>query len=165
MVFFQEFNVEVEKMKEILEKLEKENERLKDENNRLVRERKGFEEMYNEIAETNYSSIQANANTEKILNDHDQNQTRQTRESDLPHAKQAELQLSMLREELEHSNIEKSKLKEALNEAINKCAAYVMKEKEFKNKIKEKETQISNLQGSKALLQQTFTDQVFALKS
>lgn len=154
---YKEFNIEVEKMKSILDKIEKENEKLKYEKNEILNDKNQIEEKYNEILQTNFSTVQKKH--DKILNNHNLNLSK-----DINNEKQMELQIGMLREEMEQMNIEKSKLKETMNEAINKCAAYVMKEKELKQKLQEKEKQIGNLQNSKSLLQQTFTDQVFALR-
>ena len=145
-------------MKNIIEKIEKENEKLKFEKNEALEQKNQFEEKYNEILHTNFSKVRQNNGN--ILYDHDQNLSKETTLND----RQLELQITMLREEMEHMNIEKAKLKETMNEAINKCAAYVMMEKEWKQKLQEKERQISNLQNSKSLLQQTFTDQIYALK-
>lgn len=147
-------------MKNIIEKIEKENEKLKFEKNEALDQKNQFEDKYNEILQTNFSKIRPNNNNGNILYDRDQNLSR---DSTLEN-KQLDFQLTMMREEMEHMNIEKAKLKEAMNEAVNKCAAYVMMEKEWKQKLQEKDRQINNLQNSKSLLQQTFTDQIYALR-
>ena len=145
-------------MKNIIEKIEKENEKLKFEKSEALEQKNQFEEKYNEILQTNFSKIRPNNGN--ILYDRDQNLSK---DSTLEN-KQLDFQITMMREEMEHMNIEKAKLKETMNEAINKCAAYVMMEKEWKQKLQEKERQINNLQNSKSLLQQTFTDQIYALR-
>lgn len=144
LIYMKEFNKEIDKMKLIIGKLD-------DENKKILKEKKEIEVKLSEIMQTNYAGIK------KVLNEKDTNNIKENSE-------QTELQLTLLREEMEHVNFEKKKLKEALNEAINKCAAYVIKEKEWKKEIEEKKDHINNLTQSKKNLKETFAEQIYSLR-
>lgn len=139
-------------MKIIIEKLEKECEKQKKENIQIKKEKSEIEEKFNELLSSNFMSVETTTK-DKVLNTQDMNTS-----------KENELQMTYLREEMEHVNFEKKKLKEAMNEAINKCVAYVMKEKEWKKTMQEKQAIINNLKTSKKNLKETFIDQIHSLK-
>ena len=69
-----------------------------------------------------------------------------------------------LLEEFEKVVIERNKLKEAVNEAVNKCAALMLKEKDILKEVDKRERQIENLTNSRNLLQKTLAEQNQQLK-
>lgn len=59
---------------------------------------------------------------------------------------------------------ERDQLREAMNDAINKCAAVMMAQQGLQSEMEKREKQVDTLIASKALLQKTMSDQVNTLK-
>jgi chromosome segregation ATPase len=59
---------------------------------------------------------------------------------------------------------ERDQLREAMNDAINKCAAVMMAQQGLTSEMEKREKQVDTLIASKALLQKTMSDQVNTLK-
>jgi len=59
---------------------------------------------------------------------------------------------------------ERDQLREAMNDAINKCASVMMDQQGLQGEMEKREKQVDTLIASKALLQKTMSDQVNTLK-
>lgn len=66
--------------------------------------------------------------------------------------------------ELNVNRVENQRLKSTLNEAVDKCAALTVAEKELRDELQKKDKQIENIINSRNLMQKTLAEQFQSLK-